>query len=183
MVSKRGFSPTAMIFAFVFLVFFIVIIFGIIYYAAYKADSIMGGITGLSIGDVDFHDKYEETLGSGINSLINTLSVTSLFLILGLVVVMMIMGYHLRDTNKLWIIMDIFLILAAFLCSVYLSNTFDDLINSNGELFSVYSGEFETPSRLLLNLPIIVPIVGVLIMIVTYATVRKKESNVVTFQG
>ena len=172
-----------MLLFFVFFALFLVFGAGILYFSADVVDSSFTAIGDLSIGGIDFNQTYQNTLGIGISASKNTITTASIGLLLGMVVVMMLMGYFLRGTNRLWIILDLFIILVAFITAVYLSRSFDTFINLNSDLFSIFSNDLETSSRFVLNLPFVIPIIGVLIMLVTYATGRKKEEpNVLSFQ-
>lgn len=182
MVYKKGISPVGMVIFFVFATFFVLFVFGVIYYATEKIDESFDGITGLTVGDVDFHTTYQETIQPGFSAILRTLSTVALGTILGMIVVMLIMGYKLQE-NRLWILFDIFIILVAFIVAVYISQSFDTVISSNGEFFEIYSGQFSLPSRFLLNLPIYIPIIGIFIMLATYATKKRREPNVFEAPG
>lgn len=176
--NKKGFSATAMIIAFVFIVFFFVLMLGVAFYSFTQVNSIFAGFDGIQIGAVDFQDSYEETLGAGLSAILNSLSATALALIMGMIIAMLIVGYNLQEKNRLLIAVDLIIIVAAFIIAVYLSQYFETFINTNTEFLDIYSNEFELASTFILTLPISVPIIGVLVMLVTYATVKKKEVNV-----
>lgn len=177
--NKKGQAPTMMIVVFVFFAAFMVIGFGVLYYATQQADGIIGGISGLVIGDLTFAQTYQDTLGQGMTAFLNTLSGMALALVLGMIIVMLIIGFKL-DSSRLWILLDLLVIVGAFIAAVYLSETFETFINSSADILAVFSNDFQLPSNFILNLPAIVIIVGALIMIVTYTTNKRKSPNAFT---
>lgn len=182
MASKKGFSTTWTLFAFIFFALFAVFILGILYYMGSTANSVLESVD-LTVGNQSFHDAYEETLGAGFDAGLSNLSNIALGLLLGMIVLMLVVGYMSGGNTKIMIIADIAIIVVVFMTSVYLTQSFDSFINSNEEFFIIYSEEFENASRIVLNLPIYVAVVGALIIIVTYAAKRKKEPEVVSFSG
>lgn len=183
MEYKKGFTTTMMIFFFIFAAFFIAIILGVFSYGTAKVQTAFQSINNLSIGNVSFTDTYYTTLDVGLTSIIKQYSFMSLALLIGMIGVMLIMSYKVEQKNRLLIPLDIVIIVVGFIVSVYLTNAFNNYINANADLFAIYSNSHSLSSTFILNLPIIEPIVGILIMIITYGTVKKKEPNIGVYSG
>ena len=63
-----------------------------------------------------------------------------------------------------------------------IASSFTSLMNITPELLDVYSTTLSAGSKFVLNLPVIVPIVGVIIMIVTHIVSRiKRREDVAKF--
>lgn len=179
-MDKKGMSLIPLV-AYVFLAFFIVLFVGIALYGLGLFDSAMTGLD-IIISDQNFTEVYEQTTGQGINAIFAIADTAALVLLFGMIIVMMIVGYFWGDESKrLWIILDLFIIIIVFVISVYLQNYFIDFITS-GDLIdaSIYTDDLAKSSRVMAKLPYIVPIAGILIMIVTYGLSRRK-SEVTTF--
>lgn len=176
-MDKRGISLIPVL-AFIFLAFFIVLFMGIGLYGLGLFDSAMSGLD-LVIGSQNFTEVYQDTTQQGVNAVFAIADVASLIVIFGMVIIMMLIGYFWGDeTKRLWAIFDIFVIIIAFVIAVYLQVYFNDFINSQVLGSStVFSDDIPKSSRVLLTLPYLVPIVGILIMIVTYGLNKKKENQ------
>lgn len=128
----------------------------------------------MQIGDVDFNQNYEDTVGKGIRVALNSLVTGALGVVLGMIIVMLIIGFKIKS-SRLWIVLDIVVIIGSFIAAVYISQTFDTFINTSADLLDIFSNDFELASSFILNLPAIVTIVGALVMLATYVTFKKKE--------
>lgn len=180
--NKRGIITVMLIF-FVFFALFVVIIAGTAFYGLETFHDVGGNITGITVGNVSFAETYQDTLGGGLQTLIGTLSTSALALLLGMIIVMLIVGFRVPKHNRVWIILDIFIIIVAFIVAVYISIVFSSFINSSETFLNIYSGELQKSSTFLLNLPFIIAITGGLIIIVHYVTFKSggKTPNVLEF--
>ncbi|HEC66148.1 MAG TPA: hypothetical protein ENI23_12715 [bacterium] len=179
--NKRGLISLMLIF-FIFFALFVMIIAGTAFYGIETFDNAARNITGMNVGNVSFSDTYEDTLGRGLRTVLSTLSTISMALILGMIIVMLIIGFKMPKQNKLWIILDLFIIVVAFIAAVYISVIFNDFINSSETFLNIYSVDLQKPSTFLLNLPFVIAIVGGLIILATYVSSRGgKEPNVLEF--
>lgn len=176
-MDKKGMSLIPLI-AYVFLAFFIVLFLGVLLYGLGLFDDAMLGFN-VVINGQNFTEVYQQTTQQGINAIFAIADVSALALLLGMILVMMIVGYYWGDESKrLWIIMDLFIIIVAFVISVYLQNYFIDFINSQGFVDStVFTVDLAKSSRVIARLPYFVPIAGILIMIVTYGLSRRKSET------
>lgn len=178
--NKKGAMPTMMLIFFIFFAFAVILISGILFFTLEKVDDAFESITGLQIGESNFSQVYDETLDQGITSSINTVNYASLGILFGMIIVILVMGYSLQDRGRLLIIVDVFLIIGSFIAAVYISQTFNTFMQSSEDFLDIYSNELSLPARMVLNLPIIVPIVGILVMILTYGIIKKREPNILT---
>lgn len=180
--NRRG-MVTFMLIFFVFFSVFVVIIAGTAFYGLETFDSVAGNITGITAGNISFETTYQESLGAGLRTVLSTLSTISIALIIGMIIVMMIVGFKLSNQNKLWIILDILIIVVAFIAAVYISQIFSSFINSDPIFLDIYSTDLQKSSTFILNLPFVIAIAGGLIMIITYIPLkrRSRSANVLEF--
>ena len=178
--NKGGFTTVMLIF-FVFFVLFVVIIAGTSFYAFETFHNVGANLTGINIGNVSFEQTYQDTLGRGLQAVISTLSTASFALILGMIIIMILIGAKFPNQNKTWIILDIFIVIVAFITAVYISIIFNSFINSSEVFLDIYSIDLQRSSTFLLNLPLIVAIVGGIIMILTYVPFKRKDPRVLEF--
>lgn len=175
MENKKGFMMLTLI-AFVFVVVFFAIGLGVILYVLDTTDQAFLGID-LVLNNQNFTEVYQNTTQVGINQLRNTADNAGLLLILGMLVVMSVTGYIFRTNQRLWIVLDIFLIVVAFTMGVYLNQGFETFVFYDGNITEIYADDLPNTFRIVNNLPILIPIVGVLVMFITYGVTRKKEDQ------
>ena len=181
--NKKGMT-TFQVMGFVFFAFFIVIFLGIYTYglSIFNTQMIELGEDIGFVGDVNFSQNYNDTVREAIEVQIDTADNMGVAVLLGMIIIMMVLGFKASHSKRLWIPMDLFIILVAFILSVYLASTFELFINTDPNLFTVYSTTLDDSSTFILNLPIYVPIVGALIMILTYAVPRKQINPITNEQ-
>ena len=80
----------------------------------------------------------------------------------------------MEKENRLLIVLDIFIIIAAFIVAVVLAQSFETFINSDPVFLDIYSTDFSRPSKFILNLPIYVAIIGLLIMDVRSIPLKRR---------
>lgn len=173
--NKRGFSVTIMIFFFVFLAFFLSMLIGVGLYATNQVDQAFASID-FNIGNVSFNQTYNETLAPALKSFSRVGDSTALALIIGMVLVQILVGFF-YSTSRLWILLDIGILIVSFIVAVILSQAFDTFINSSPVLLDIFSIDLDKSSTLILNLPAIVAIAGILTMVVTYGITRKSKQE------
>ncbi|KKN12726.1 hypothetical protein LCGC14_1013620 [marine sediment metagenome] len=182
-LNKKGMT-TFQVLAFVFFAFFIVVFLGIYTYGLVIFNTQMielGAKIGM-VGDVNFSQNYNDTMREAIEVQIDTADNMGVAILLGMMIVMMMVGFKASHSKRLWILMDLFIILIAFILSVYFASTFETFINTDPNLFTIYSTNLDDSSTFILNLPIYVPIAGFLIMILTYAVPRKQLNPITNEQ-
>lgn len=174
---------TIQLLVFIFIGFFALIFMGVAFYGFGLFNSQIEAIPDFIIGNISFQDNYENTLGAGMDAVMNTFIWSTLLLLFGMVIVMLIVGYTFQTNQKLFIILDIFIIIGAFVVSVYLSQFFETFINSNPEFLDIFSNEFYLSSLFILLLPYAMPVIGILIMFASYIMVRKREPNILGYES
>lgn len=137
------------------------------------------------LGNISFNETYDTSLGVGINAMRTTFpKIVSLGVLLGMVMVLMLIGYFSPKIGKLWIILDFLVIIVVEVLAVVISSSFETFINSSPEFLVIYSTTLSAGSRFILTLPITVPMIGGLIMLTTYILNKnfdKTESGVEAF--
>lgn len=175
--NKKGMT-TMMLIAYIFIGFFVIIFLAVMIYLASNVDNAFRSLT-ISVGNVSFNNTYNQTMAPALNKLINQSDNLGISLLLGMIIVMLICGYKFRNKRRLFIILDILIIIVCFIISVFIQNSYNTIIRANDDLYSIFTNELANSSTFLLRLPLIISIVGVLIMVVTYATINKKRSPVI----
>lgn len=176
MENKKG-RVMIMILAFVFIVVFFAIFLGSAVFMLNTTNEAFLGVD-LVLNDQNFTEVYQNTTQIGINQLVSTADNAGLLLVLGMLVVMSITGYIFRTEKRLWIAVDIFVILVAFITGVYLVQSFETFVATTVNITDVYSDDLPDTFRIVSNLPILIPVFGVIVMFATYGITRKKEQPV-----
>jgi len=133
----------------------------------------------LDIGQVNLETINNETFGVFTTMYTNNADWWGLSIIFGMVFGLFLSAYFVRNTLPKWgIILDIFIILVAFLLSLYVSSIYSillDALSSAGETFM----EDYTPktAMFILNLPIFSVIIGVIMMFLFHSSIPKKREE------
>lgn len=165
-------SSVTPIFIFAIVSIFIVLGAGFIWYISSIINSALD--VDIDIGQVNLQDINNKTFGQVHSGLTKTIDYLGLAILLGMVLFMFGNAYFFGDKNKIWIPVDIFIIVFIFVVSVYISQIFDIFINSDA-LFSFFNSELPNSSRFMRNLPIISVIVGSIVMIITYLATEHRD--------
>lgn len=131
-----------------------------------------------TIGNISFAEEYQNTLQPAIISLETTVpQIISVSVLFGMVILLLIVGYNAKKIDQLWILLDIFIIISAEVIAVAVRSSFVSFMNNTiPGLLTIYSTTLSGGARFILNLPTIVPTLGVLVMIATYFINEKKEA-------
>ena len=172
--NKKGLS-TVNILLFLFFAFLIVIFLGL-YVFVFNTIT-----TNLEIdqvfGQVNLKNVTELTLGQLNDGLLGSADLLGYTIIFGMILLMLVNAYFTRGKyNILFIIIDMVILVFAYILSVYLTDTYSTYINST-TLLNVYANYMPLSSKFILNLPHIVGIIGALIMILSYSNIPKKEGE------
>lgn len=171
-MGKAGKLKALMLIVFIFLGFFGILIMGIFVYGANLIDQTFSSID-LTIGDQNFTEVYDETLGKGVNAFLNSADNYGLFLLLGMILLMVITSYTFSEKQKTWIVAEFVILIIAFIFAVMIQGAYNTVINSSTTLLDIYSVDMIKSSKFILNLPIIIPVVWAFIVILTYGIFRK----------
>ena len=175
MENKRGFTTLTLL-GVIFISLVIMVILGILIYGAGIADNSFSLIEIDFGNNITFSDVYSETLQPGLTSAKTTMPTTmSTGILLGMILCMMIVAYNTKRIGKLWLVLDIAIIIIAEMGAVLVISSFTTFINSSPEMLQIFSTTLSTGSKYILNLHLIVPTIGVIIMIVTHIIGKSKE--------
>ncbi len=175
--NKRGIL-TLMLLVLILTAFFVMIILGVGIFGLTIVDGAFGEIDNFSIGNMSFAENYQATLQPGIIAASTTGPVIiSTGILLGMVFCLMLVGFTTKKISKLWILLDIIIIIVAEMIAAVISANFVIFMNITPEFLAIYSNTLSAGSRFVINLPIYVPIVGALIILTTHLTNDKKEEK------
>ena len=173
-MNKKGIS-TIQLFLFIFVAFLGILFLGL---AMWGFDLVNDALSqDVEVGQVNMLNVTNSTFGQLNTAFLDLGDSLGIILILSMAVFMFINAYFLgKRIPKLFIVLDIFILIFAFLLSVYISQSYELVINSSS-ILSIYGDNLPKSSAFILNLPLYVGIIGVLIMIFTYAGLRKSTPD------
>lgn len=174
-MDKKGLA-TLQMFVFVFFAFLGIIFLGLAMWGFNLISTNIG--VDIDVGNVNLQNVTNQTFGRLNAAFLDMGDSIGIILILGMCLLMIVNGYFLGSRIPvLFFIIDFFIIIFVFLLSVYISQSYDTLINSTS-LLSIYGDNLPKSSAFILKLPLVCSIVGVLIMIVTYAGFKKDDGEI-----
>ncbi len=179
--NKKGVTMVTLI-VLIFTCLIVMGILGVTTWTASLADESLSSIGDFAIGNQSFQEVYNQTLKPGLETASTTMpQIISMGVMLGMVILMMLVGYFSAEIGRMWILVDIaFLIIAEAIASA-VSAGFVSYINSTPELLAISSGTLSEGASFVINLPIIIPPIGMLIMLATYIKVKKKRRDLSNF--
>lgn len=179
MRNKKG-QLTLMLIFLVVVSLGVMVILGVTSWTFSMIDDELRGID-FELGNVSWNETYNQSLGRGLVAASTTSpQLISMGLLFGMIIAMMFVGYYSGTKSKLWILLDIGIIIVVEILANLAVTSFLAVMNITPELLDVYSNTLSGGSKFILNLPIIVPIVGFAIMLMTNIVnrIRKKEEPV-----
>lgn len=179
-MNKKGMA-TFPLFLYIFLFFFTAIFLGIaLFIFNITTDSLS---VDVNIGQVNLQEVTNLTLGKMNTAFINTVDTMGILLLFGMIIFMLFNAYFISSQYpKLFFIIDIFILIFAFITAIYLSQMYELIINST-PYFDFYINDMPLTSKFILRLPLVVSAVGMLIMILSYAGFRKDDDKGVNVYG
>lgn len=173
-MNKKGLS-TLQLFAFIFISFFIVMFLGL---GVWGFNLVYDNLAlDVDVGQTNLKNITDATFGKVNSAFTQTADTIAVVLLLGMAIVMILSGYVLGEKYpKIMIGIDIIILVFCFIVSIYISQTFDTYINSN-EYFTLYADNLPKSSAMILNLPYYIGVIGVLIMIFSYAITKPREET------
>ncbi len=175
-IGKAGKLNAFMLFVLIFLGFMGIIMMGIFVYGGNLVDQTFSNID-VTIGDQNFTEVYDATLGQGINAFLNSADNYGLGLLLGMIVLMVIASYSFSEKQKAWIVVEFVILIIALILTVMVQGAYNTVINSSTILLDIYSVDLIQSSKFILNLHIIIPVVWSFIIILTYGLFRKERTT------
>ena len=179
--NKKGQTTTFMLLG--LLIIFIIVI-GLIVIGSISTHTQDALSQNITIGQVNLKTVSDDTFGKLNTMILNNADWWGIATIFGMVLGLFLISYFARNTfPKIGIILDIFMILTAFIFSLYLSAIYSQLVvtlSSAGETFAqVY---LPNTSFFILNLPLFTAVIGVIMMILFHSSIPRKseETNAIT---
>lgn len=132
----------------------------------------------VDIGQVNLKNITDTTYGQLNTGLLNNADTIGIILLIGMCLLMIVNGYAMSDRYpKLFWLVDFFLLVVFFIPAYYISYTYGIFLDGINPITTVFIDVIPKTSKFVLNLPIITSTVGILTMIVTYASLRKDKLN------
>ncbi len=139
----------------------------------------------ITLGQVNLAEYNDLTIGKFNDMVVNNADWWGIALIFGMVIGLFGGAYFTRNTYpKLGIILDIFIIVIAFLISLYLKTIYSLVVTSlsaAGQDFAIQS--MQGTNYFILNLPIFIAIIGVIMMIIFHSSLPSKREELNTVPG
>ena len=176
MKNKKGQTTTFILLG--LLIVFILVI-GLIVIGSISTHTNDALSQNITIGQVNLKTISDDTFGKLNTMILNNADWWGIATIFGMVFGLFLTSYFARNTfPKIGIIIDIFMIFAAFIFSLYLSVIYKQLVvalSSAGENFAeVY---LPNTSYFILNLPIFVAVIGIIMMILFHSSIPRKSEE------
>jgi len=172
---------TIKIIEYVFYFLFIAIFLGVIVFMFNTVDA--GLDIDVDVGQVNLAEVNNATFGRINDALTDNADTLGVMLLLSMCVLMLLNAYFFGAKHKLFMIIDFFILVFAFIISVYLSQTYSYIINAGTNLSTIYINTIPKTSKFLLNLPTLTGTIGALMMIVSYAGLKKRQQGDVNVLG
>lgn len=174
MENKKGQMGVIGLFDFVFAVFFIAIALGLAFWGFHLITDTLR--IDVEIGQVNLEDITNSTLGQLDVAFVNSVDTIGIMLLLGMSLLMILNAYFFGQSNKVFLFLDIFIIIIAFILAVYLSSSYDILINASPTL-NIFIDNLPNTSTFVLRLPIYVATLGAILLIVSYSGLRRRNEG------
>lgn len=133
----------------------------------------------VSLGQVNLKTVNAQTFGVFAETVVNNADFWGLASIFGMIIGLFLSAYLTRNRfPKFGIILDIFIIIGVFIFSLYLRGVYDTLLTSlasAGETF--LEDNMRNTSKFMLNLPIYIPIIGVIMSVLFHSSIPKKKDE------
>jgi len=186
MIRKRGQSTILMVIMLVLIFFGVILLLsgGLVVTKMYTALD-----QDIDIGQVNLRETNDLTFGKYHEMVLRNADWWGLSLIIGMILGLFLSSYFTRNSfPKIGIILDIFIILFIFFVSLYISSTYQVLLNSLAAAGETFLEDYVTKTSIfVLNLPIFVVIIGVIMMIIFHSSIpaRTEERRIrgETFRG
>jgi len=176
MKSNKG-QMTMFLFFLIFFVFLSAIMIFVGGFITIKINSVLD--QDIDLGQVNLREINDDTFGIFTTMVMNNADWWGISIIFGLVGGIFLSAYFMRGKfTKIAIILDIFFIIIAYIVSLYISSSYQlllDTLSSAGEPFlEQYASK---TSMFILNLPMFVTIIGVVSFIIFHSSIPRKSEE------
>ena len=133
----------------------------------------------IEIGQVNLAEENAKTWGKFTEMYVIGADWWGTSLIFGMIFGLFLSSFFVRGSFPKWgIILDIFIILFAFFISLYISSSYQELINIFASIDETFLEDtIPKTSMFILNLPIFVPVIGVIMMILFHSSIPRKTDE------
>lgn len=174
-MNKKG-QPMLYTIVFVIGALIFTVLLGLFVYGYYVVNESLN--INISVGQVNLAEVNAQTFGAFANSFIGIADNLGAAVLVMMCFLMILNAYFFGSKYpKLFLVVDIFILIMAFILSVYISSTYYTYINSSSFL-SFYSEKIPKTSAFIVGLPAIVGVVGALILFFSYAAIKKDNPEV-----
>jgi len=175
MVNKRGTSLVNLPAFLAFALIFIIMLGSFVYVYGVVDTALTGG--NIIAGAVNLSNSSGATIGKLNTAFLNSADLIGVMFLFGMILAMLFAGYLTRDeVPTVFFLVDFFLIVLSYILATYLSNTYDTILVSL-PFANIFVNNLSKSSIFLTSLPLITVVVGVLVMIITYAGIPKTRQE------
>ena len=179
--NKKGISTVFLIVGLI-AVFFAVIFLIIVGIVSVNINNALS--QNVTIGQVNLKTVSDDTFGKFNTMILDNADWWGIAIIFGMVLGLFLTSYFARNTFvKIGIVIDIFMIFAAFILSLYLSTIYSEVVLALSSADQTFAQVYlSNTSYFILNLPLFTAIIGVVMMILFYSGIPRKprEGSVIT---
>lgn len=180
---KKKSMATLEIIPYLFGLLMVVIFLGIAIYSFQLVSSSLN--QDVDIGQTNLADVNALTFGKMTNAFVSNADNIGLAIIIGMSLLMILNAFLLSlSYPKVFIILDILILVFAFILAVYISQAYSTYINGVSGTIDVYVDNLPKSSAFVLNLPSFVATLGAIIIIISYSGIGREnqETNVGVYQ-
>ncbi len=135
----------------------------------------------IDIGSVNLATLNEQTFGMYNSMILNNADFMGVCAIFGMVLGLFLSSFFVRGRFPKWgIILDLFMIIAIFIFSIYLSQTYQHLLDALAGASEPFLEDYmPKTSMFMLNLPIYVVIIASVMMILFHSSIPRRKGEMV----
>lgn len=181
-INKRG-QSTFMLFLMIFFLFAGILFLFISGVVVININNALD--QDIQLGKVNLQTINSQTFGVFASMFINYADWWGLCLIIGLILGLFLSSYFTRNKFPKWgIVLDIFLIFTSFIFSLYISSSYELLINSLNSAGQTFLEDYAPKtSNFMLNLPTYIAIIGSVMMFLFHSSLPEKSEERLNIDG
>lgn len=133
----------------------------------------------IDLGQVNLAEVNSQTFGIYTTTFLNNVDWWGLSIIFGMILGLFLSAYFLRDRFPKWgFILDIFIILACFIISLYISSAYITLLNGLSDAGEPFLETYTPKTSLFIkNLPVFSVIIGVVLMVLFHSSIPRRNEE------
>ncbi len=179
--NKKG-QVTLFLMLMIFVAFVMIILLGIATFATtYVVDSLS---LIDDVGNISINASVQDSLGQVNTGFLAVADQMGIFLIFGMALGLLGSAFFFRGMlPRVFIVLDIFIIILTVIVAVYLSNSYETLINAIDSTIPDFKSVIPKSSTFILNLPEIVIGAGIFIIILGHIVIprRRRDEETLSF--